>query len=67
MTRYITLAPRSSSALLTLVCFRVFHQPMRKHLALLADVVTGFKSFTEALCLAWKCGTSRSDSPIRAL
>jgi hypothetical protein len=36
-------------------------------MALLTDVVSGFKSFSEAPCLTWKCGTHRSDSPIRAL
>jgi hypothetical protein len=30
-------------------------------------MVSGFKSFSEAPCLAWKCGTRRSDSPVRAL
>jgi hypothetical protein len=50
-----------------LVCFVVFYRLTRKHLALLADVVSGFKSFSEAPCLAWKCGTRRSDSPVRAL
>jgi hypothetical protein len=50
-----------------LVCFLVFHRLMRKHLALLVDVVSGFKSFSETQSLAWKCGTHRSDSPVRAL
>jgi hypothetical protein len=50
-----------------LVCFLVFYWLMGKHLALLADVVSGFKSFSEAPRLAQKCGTHRSDSPIRAL
>jgi hypothetical protein len=36
-------------------------------MALLVDVVSRFKSFSEAPPLAWKCGTRRSDSPIRAL
>jgi hypothetical protein len=31
------------------------------------DVVSGFKSFSEASRLARKCGTHRSDSPVRAL
>jgi hypothetical protein len=66
-TRLITLTPHSSSGLPTLVCFLILHQLMRKHLALLADVVSRFKSFHEAPCLAQKCGTCRSDSPIRAL
>jgi hypothetical protein len=66
-TRYITLAPRSSSGLLTLVCFLVFRWLAGKHLALLANVVSEFKSFSEALCLARKCGTRRSDSPVRTL
>jgi hypothetical protein len=50
-----------------LVCFLVFHQLTGKHLALLVDVVSGFKSFYEAPHLAQKCGTRRSDSPVRAL
>jgi hypothetical protein len=62
-----TLAPRSSSGLSMLVCFLVFHRLMRKHLALLTDVVSGFKSFSEAQCLARKCGTRRTDSPVKAL
>jgi hypothetical protein len=33
----------------------------------LADVVFGFKSFSEAPHLARKCGIHRSDSPVRAL
>jgi hypothetical protein len=53
--------------LLTLVCFLVFYWLMGKHLALLADVVSGFKSFSEAPRPAWKCGTHKSDSPVRAL
>jgi hypothetical protein len=40
---------------------------MRKHLALLTDVVSGFKSFSETPCLVWKCGTNMSDSHARAL
>jgi hypothetical protein len=36
-------------------------------MALLADVVSAFKSFSEAPCLARKCGTRRSDSHVRAL
>jgi hypothetical protein len=50
-----------------LVCFLVFHQLMRKHLTLLVDVVSGFKSFSEAPRLTQKCGTRRSDSPVKAL
>jgi hypothetical protein len=50
-----------------LACFLVFQWLMWKHLALLADVVSGFKSISEAPRLAWKCGTHRSDSPVRAL
>jgi hypothetical protein len=50
-----------------LVCFLVFYRPMGKHLALLTDVVSGFKSFSEAPHLARKCGTHMSDSPVRAL
>jgi hypothetical protein len=30
-------------------------------------VVSGFKSFSEATCLAQKFGIHRSDSPVRAL
>jgi hypothetical protein len=50
-----------------LVCVLVFYRPTGKHLALLADMVTRFKSFSEAPCLTWMCGTHRSDSPVRAL
>jgi hypothetical protein len=67
LIREITLAPRSSSALPMFVCFLVFYWLMGKYLALLTDVVSGFKSFSEAPCLARKCGTHRSDSPVRAL
>jgi hypothetical protein len=67
LTRSITLAPRSSSALPTLVCFLVFHRLMGKHLASLADVVSRFNSFSEAPRPAPKCGTCRSDNHIRAL
>jgi hypothetical protein len=66
-TWLITLTPRSSSPLRTLVCFLIFHRLRRKHLALLMDVVSEFKSFSEAAHLARKCGTHRSDSPDRAL
>jgi hypothetical protein len=45
----------------------LFHWLTRKHLALLAGVVSGFKSYSEAPRLAQKCGTRRSDSPVRAL
>jgi hypothetical protein len=41
-----------------LVCILVFHWLTGKHLASLVDVVFGFKSFSEAPCLAWKCGTT---------
>jgi hypothetical protein len=50
-----------------LVCFLVYHQLTRKHLALLVDVVSGFKFFSEAPRLARKCGTHQSDSPVTAL
>jgi hypothetical protein len=50
-----------------LVCFLIFYGMMGKHLALLTDMVSRFKSFSEAPHLAQKCGTHRSDSPIRAL
>jgi hypothetical protein len=66
-TWYITLAPRSSSGLPTLVCFLVFDRLMRKHLALLTDVVSRFKSFSEAPRLARKCGTHRSNNHVRDL
>jgi hypothetical protein len=67
LSQYITLGPRSSSVLLTLVCLLVFHRLTGKHLAFLVDVLFGFKSFSEAPCLAWNCSTRRSDSPVRAL
>jgi hypothetical protein len=50
-----------------LVCFLIFHWLTGKHLALLMDVVSGFKSFSEAPRLAQKCGSHRSDSLVRAL
>jgi hypothetical protein len=50
-----------------LVCFLVFYWPAEKHLALLADVVSGFKSFSKAPHLARKSGTYRSDSHVRVL
>jgi hypothetical protein len=50
-----------------LVCFLIFHRLTGKHLTLLVDVVSGFKSFSEASHLARKCGTCWSDSPVRAL
>jgi hypothetical protein len=50
-----------------LMCFLAFYWPTGKDLALLADVVSRFKSFSEAPRLAWKCGTRRSNDPIRAL
>jgi hypothetical protein len=65
--RYITLSPRSSSGLPTLVFFLVFHRLTGKHLALLEDVAFGFKSSSESPCHARKWGTCRSDSPVRAL
>jgi hypothetical protein len=49
------------------VCFLVFHWLTGKHLALHADVVSGFNSFSEAPHLAWKCGACRSGSLVRAL
>jgi hypothetical protein len=49
------------------VCFLVFRRRTGKHLALLKNVVSGFKSFSEAPSFARKCGTYRSDSPVRAL
>jgi hypothetical protein len=50
-----------------LVCFLVFHRLTRRHLTLLTDVVSGFKFFSEDPYLAWKCGTCRSESHVRAL
>jgi hypothetical protein len=50
-----------------LVCFLIFHRLTGKHLTLLTDVVSGFKSFSEAPHLVRKCCTRRSDSPVRAL
>jgi hypothetical protein len=50
-----------------LVCFLVFHQLTRKHLALLMNMVSGFKSFSEAPRLTQKCGTHRSDSLVRVV
>jgi hypothetical protein len=50
-----------------LAYFHVFHRLTGRHLALLTDVVFRFKSFNEVACLARKCGTRRSDSPVRAL
>jgi hypothetical protein len=38
-----------------------------EHLPLLADVMSGFKSFGEAPCVAQKSGTCSCDSPVRAL
>jgi hypothetical protein len=52
LTQRITVAPHFSSALPTLMCFLIFHRQTGKHLALLMDVVSGFKSFSEAPCLA---------------
>jgi hypothetical protein len=66
-TQYNTLAPHSLSGLPTLVCLLVFHWLTGKHLALLTDVMSGFKSFSDAPCLARKCGTHRSDSLVRSL
>jgi hypothetical protein len=56
---YYHLLPRvccycSVGDLPMLVCFLVFHRLARKYLALLVDVVSGFKSF-------------RSGSPVMAL
>jgi hypothetical protein len=50
-----------------LVCFLVVYRLTGKHLALLADMVSRLKSFSEATRLARKCGTRSSDSPVRAL
>jgi hypothetical protein len=50
-----------------LVYLFIFHQLMRKHLVILADMVSKCITFSEAPCLAEKCGTRRSDSPVRAL
>jgi hypothetical protein len=50
-----------------LVYFLMFYRLRGKHLALLMDVVSGFKSFSEAPCHAQKCGTHGSDNLLRAL
>jgi hypothetical protein len=50
-----------------LVCFLVFYRSTGKYIALLANVVPGFKYFSEAPYLAQKCGTRKSDSLVRAL
>jgi hypothetical protein len=50
-----------------LVCFLVFRWLMRKHLVVVADVVSGCITFSEAPLLARKCGAQRSDSPVRTL
>jgi hypothetical protein len=50
-----------------LVCFLVFYQLVRKYLVILADVVSGCITFSDASRLVQKCGTRRSDSPVRAL
>jgi hypothetical protein len=50
-----------------LLCFLVFYRLTGKHLALLADVVSEFKSFSETSHLARKCGTRRSNNPVRDL
>jgi hypothetical protein len=56
LTLYITLAPHSSSALPTLVCFHESYRVTGKNLALLADMET-------LVCFhARKCGTRKSDS-----
>jgi hypothetical protein len=50
-----------------LVCFLVFYRLTGKHLALLADMVSRFKSFSEAPHVVWKCGTHSCDSLVRGL
>jgi hypothetical protein len=67
LTQQITLAPRSSSGLPMLDYFLEFHWLTRKHLVSLMDMVSKFKSFSEAPHLSWKCGTHMSDSPVRNL
>jgi hypothetical protein len=67
LTWQITVSPRSVSGLSMLVCIVIFHRLARKHLVLHADVVSWLKSYSEAPHLTWKCGTRRSDIPIRAL
>jgi hypothetical protein len=57
----------SSSDLPTLVCFLIFHWLMRKHLFILADMMSWCITFSEAQRLARKCSTRRSDSLVRAL
>jgi hypothetical protein len=49
-----------------LLCFLVFYRLTGKHLALLMDEGSGFKSLSEAPCLARICGTRKSDNSIRA-
>jgi hypothetical protein len=63
----MTLTILSSSDLPMLVCFLVFHWLTRKHLVILMDKVSWCITFHEATCLAQKCGTHRSDGPVRAL
>jgi hypothetical protein len=36
-------------------------------MVILTDVVSGCITFSEAPRLVWKCGTRRSDIPVRAL
>jgi hypothetical protein len=67
LIQVITLTILSSSDLPTLVCFLVFYRLMRKHLVIPMDVVCRCITFSEVACLAQKCGTHRSDRPIRDL
>jgi hypothetical protein len=47
--------------------FPCFYRLTGKHLALLTNVVSRFKSFSEAPRLAQKCGIGKSVSPVRTL
>jgi hypothetical protein len=50
-----------------LLCFLAFYRLMGKHLALLIDVMSRFKSFSKAPRLAQKSGTRRGDNHVRVL
>jgi hypothetical protein len=51
-TREIIVSILSSSDIPTLVYLLVFHRLMRKHLDILANMMSGCITFSEALCLA---------------
>jgi hypothetical protein len=63
----ITLTILSSCDLPMLVCFLIFRWLTRKDLVILMDMVSGCITFSNAPRLAQKCGTHRSDNPVRAL